>query len=52
MQRRSHAAALAAFSLLVVAGSVQAQTALDAIVAKKQINIAVPTDSPDRKSVV
>lgn len=47
MQRRSLATALAAFSLLTLsAGSVQAQSALDAIMAKKQIHIAVPTDYP------
>ena len=46
MHRRSLATALAALALLIGAGSTQAQTTLDAIVARKQINIAVPTDYP------
>ncbi|MBC7376645.1 MAG: transporter substrate-binding domain-containing protein [Burkholderiaceae bacterium] len=46
MQRRPLASALTALSMLIGVGSTQAQTALDAIMAKKQINIAVPTDYP------
>lgn len=35
-----------AFPLSICAGKVHAQTALNAIMAKKQTNIAVPTDYP------
>ena len=46
MQRRTLASVLVALSLSIDVGNAQGQTALDAIMAKKQINIAVPTDYP------
>jgi len=46
MQRRVLTLALSALALLGAATGAQAQTALAAIMAKKQINIAVPTDYP------
>ena len=49
MQRRTFSAALsttAAALLVALAPTAQAQTALDDILAKKQITIAIPTDYP------
>ncbi|HEX2010923.1 MAG TPA: transporter substrate-binding domain-containing protein [Roseateles sp.] len=46
MQRRHLAALLSLTALGLASLGAQAQTALDTILAKKQINIAVPTDYP------
>jgi polar amino acid transport system substrate-binding protein len=46
MSTRRHLVALVAGAALVCSSAAQAQGALDAVMAKKQINIAVPTDFP------
>lgn len=46
MQRRHLISTFAALSCALAGASAQAQNALDEILAKKQINIAIPTDFP------
>jgi polar amino acid transport system substrate-binding protein len=46
MSTRRHLVALVAGAALACSSAAQAQGALDAVMAKKQINIAVPTDFP------